>query len=266
MKLRNIIVVLLTVLLVSACTTQKTLTYFQGIDDPAVVKQLNRSFQSKGEVRIAAGDALVILVTAIDPNAVAPFNMPSVMYSSPTSDEIRTTPMLVHYMVDSTGFINFPVLGKIHLAGKTKSEATAYLEGRISASVKDPIVTINFLNFNVSVVGEVNRPGEFRVESERITVIEAIARAGDLTPYGKRNTVRVVREQDGELQCGTINLNSPDLFTSPFYYLKQNDIVYVEPNGVRAMNSQNIGTYLSMATTAASMATVIISVVALTNK
>ena len=266
MSSRHIIIFLFAAILTSACTTQKTLTYFQGIDDPAVVQQLNKHFQSQGEPRITSGDALIILVTALDPNAVAPFNMPAVMYSSPNTDEVRTTPMLVHYMVDSTGCIKFPVLGKIHLAGKTKSEAIAYLEGRISTSVKDPVVTINFLNFNVSVVGEVNRPGSYRIDAERITIVEAIARAGDLTPYGKRNSVRVVREKDGQLLSGTINLNSPDIFTSPFYYLQQNDIVYVEPNGVRAMNSQNIGTYLSMATTAATMATVIISVVALTKK
>lgn len=259
-------IVWLTILLFGACTTQKTLTYFQGIDDPTVLNQINQHFQPQGETRIAPGDAMVILVTALDPQAVAPFNMPSVMYSSPTTDEVRTTPMLVHYMVDSTGCINFPVLGKIRLAGKTKAEATAYLEGRIASSVKDPMVTINFLNYTVSVLGEVNRPGRIKVEAERMTVLEAIAQAGDLTPYGKRNTVKIVREQDGLLQVGTLDLNSPDIFKSPFYHLRQNDLIYVEPNGVRAMNSQNIGTYLSMATTAATMATVIISVVALTKK
>lgn len=266
MKARYIIFGIVSTLLFCACTTQKTLTYFQGVDDPEVVQQINRYFKSQGEPRITVGDALIIIVTALDPNAVAPFNMPAAIYSTPTTDEIRTTPMFIHYMVDSTGCINFPVLGKIQLAGKTKAEAIAYLEGRISASVKDPVVTINFLNFTVNVLGEVTRPGKIRVESERITVLEAIAQAGDLTPYGKRNTVKVVREQDGQLQFGTLDLNAPDIFRSPFYYLQQNDIVYVEPNGVRAMNSQNIGTYLSMATTAATMATVIISVVALTKK
>ena len=253
-------------MLFSACTTQKTLTYFQGIDDPAVVSEINRHFHSQADTHIRIGDALIIIVTALDPNAVAPFNMPAAIYSSPSSDAIHTTPMLIHYMVDSTGCIDFPVLGKVKLAGKSKAEATAYLEGRISASVKDPVVTINFLNYTVSVIGEVNRPGRFQVAAERMTVMEAIAQAGDLTPYGKRNTVKVIREQNGQLQCGTLDLNSPGIFRSPFYYLQQNDLVYVEPNGVRAMNSQNIGTYLSMATTAATMATVIISVVALTKK
>ncbi len=262
----NVLLILSSLIMFSACTTQKTLTYFQGIDNPEVAKAVSQHFNSHGDIRISAGDALIIIVTALDPNAVAPFNMPAAIYSSPSSDVIHTTPMLIHYMVDSTGCIDFPVLGKIKLAGKTKSEAIAYLEGKISASVKDPVVTINFLNFNVSVLGEVNRPGRFQVQAERMTVIEAIAQAGDLTPYGKRNTVKVIREENGQLHFGTLDLNSPEIFSSPFYYLQQNDLVYVEPNGVRAINSQNIGTYLSMATTAATMATVIISVVALTKK
>ena len=168
---------------------------------------------------------------------------------------------LQYYTVDKDGYINFPVLGKVHAEGLTISQLTDTLTTEISKSVNDPIVNIHFANYQVTVLGEVTRPGRYNVSSERITIFDALGLAGDMTPYGKRENVLIARETEGKMQFERLNINNPSIFTSPFYYLQQNDVIYVEPNGVRAVNSQNISLYLSMITTLGSMATVIVSVV-----
>lgn len=246
--------------LFASCTSQKKMAYFRTVTEESA-DSINANFHPLGEARIVKGDALAITVNAIDPKAVALFNMPVVAYQSPGSDQLYTTPALQSYLVDVSGNINFPVVGTIHVEGLTKSELVTFLTEKISASVKDPIVNVRFLNYKVTVMGEVARPGQFTISNERVTVLDALSLAGDMTPYGKRNNVLITREVDGKLQFARLNLNQPDVFTSPFYYLQQNDVVYVEPNHVRAVSSQNISLYLSMLTTLGSMATVIVSVV-----
>ena len=174
---------------------------------------------------------------------------------------LRQTPTPTQsYLVDINGNITFPVLGDIKLAGKTKSEAINYLKERLEPFLKDPIITIKFLNYKITVIGEVARPGQYTINNERVTVLDALGLAGDMTPYGKRNTVLITRENNGKLEFARLNLNSDELFTSPYYFLQQNDVVYVEPNSVRAIASQNISLYLSMITTLGSLATVILTI------
>lgn len=244
----------------SSCTTQKKLAYFREVG-PDNTQEINDQFKTAHEAQIVAGDMLIITVTGLDPAAVAPFNMPVVSYSSPGSDQIYSTPSLQSYLVDVEGNIDFPVIGKVHIAGNSKSEAVKLLNDKLEPFLKNAIVTIKFLNYKVTVIGEVSRPGQYTINNERVTILDALGLAGDMTPYGKRNNVLITRENDGKLEFCRLNLNSKDVFTSPYYYLQQNDIVYVEPNSVRAVASQNLSLYLSAITTLGSLATVIVSVI-----
>lgn len=257
---RSILFVLLSVgvLAFTSCSTQKRLSYFSSMgnqNDSAAVYNYHIH-----EARIVAGDMLIITVSGIDPLAVAPFNQPVVSYSAPGSDQLYNTPSLQSYLVDVNGNISFPVLGEIKLSGLTKSEAISLIKDRLAQYLKDPIVTIKFLNYKITVLGEVARPGQYTINNERVTILDALGMAGDMTPYGKRNTVLVTRENNGKLEFARLNLNSDDVFNSPYYFLQQNDVVYVEPNNVRAIASQNLSLYLSMITTLASLATVLVTV------
>lgn len=253
---------LLSVLAFSSCVTQQKLAYFHNINATAA-DSINQNRTTQSEPIIRPGDQLFITVNALDADAAAPFNMPIASYIAPGSELATTTPSQQSYIVDKDGDIQFPVLGKVHLAGKTKSEAVGLLTEQISTLLRDPIVNMRFMNFTVTVMGEVNRPGQYAITSERVSLLDALAKAGDLTPYGKRNNLLLTRENDGKLEFARINLNDESLFSSPYFYLQQNDILYVEPNSVRALNSQNISLYLSMVTTLGSLATVIVSVISL---
>lgn len=246
-------------MLLASCNTQKRLSYFNSINEKGSFPTYNCQAH---ESRIVSGDMLIITVSGLDPVAVAPFNQPVVSYSAPGSDQLYNTPSLQSYLVDVEGNISFPVLGTIKVAGLTKSDAIALLQEKLTPFLKEPIVSIKFLNYKITILGEVARPGQYTITNERVTILEALGMAGDMTPYGKRNTVLITRESEGKLEFARINLNSNDIFTSPYYFLQQNDVVYVEPNKVRALASQNISLYLSMVTTLASLATVLVTIFA----
>lgn len=260
MKRNNFLVLALMALASSSCVTQQKMAYFKQVDATSA-DSINARYQPAVEPQIIIGDQLFITVAAQDADAAAPFNLPTQVFMTPGSETATTTPSLQYYTVDPEGNINFPILGKLHVAGLRKSEAVRLLTERLSSSLRDPIVNIQFLNYQVTVMGEVNRPGNFKIADERVTILDALAMAGDLTPYGQRHNVLITRENNGKLEFARINLNEAGIFTSPYYFLQQNDVVYVEPNKVRALSSQNISLYLSMVTTLASMATVIVSVV-----
>lgn len=168
---------------------------------------------------------------------------------------------MLGYLVDKNGNINFPQLGEINVRGLTRFE----LSERISRELKDrglvndAVVTVQFLNFKVSVMGEVVRPGTFEVDSDRITILDALSKAGDLTIYGRRDNLKVIREENGERIVAIVDLRSMDLMNSPYYYLKQNDIVYVEPNKARAgqreiNQNRSVSTFASILSVLASLA------------
>ncbi len=258
-KTVNILTIII-LLISTACTSQKKLTYFQNITSETA-HDINAQFLTAHEPNIVVGDMLVITVSGMDPEAVAPFNMPVVSYASPGTDQIYQTPSLQSYLVDTQGEVNFPILGKIKLAGLTKSEAITTISQQLTPFLKDAIVSIRFLNYKVTVMGEVARPGQYTINNERVTILDALGMAGDLTPYGKRDNILVTREINGKLEFARINLNSDEIFTSPYYYLQQNDIIYIEPNSVRAVASQNINLYLSMITTLGSLGSLITVIV-----
>jgi polysaccharide export outer membrane protein len=241
------------------CTSQRKVAYFYGINEESA-EVINETFNTVHESKIVPGDMLSIVISGLDPAAVAPFNLPVVAYARPGSEQLYANPSLQAYLVDVNGYINFPVVGKIHLAGLKKSEAIEKIKFELSEHLKDIVITIQFLNYKITVLGEVNRPGVYSIDNERVTVVDALGLAGDMSIYGKRPNVLVGRENNGKMEFCRLNLNTEDVFTSPYYYLQQNDFVYVEPNNMRALTSQNIPLYLSTVSTLASMATVIISV------
>jgi len=241
------------------CASQKEVAYFNGVDSQSA-ESINKSFNKAHEVRICSGDLLSITVTGLDPLAVAPFNLPLVSYATPGSDLLYAAPTLQAYLVDINGNVNFPVIGIIKLAGLTKSQAISFLNDQLSPYLKSAIVTIQFMNYRITVLGEVARPGQYSINNERVTILDALGMAGDMTIYGKRNNVLITRENSGKLEFVRLSLNTDEVFKSPYFYLQQNDIIYVEPNTVKSIAAQNISLYLSAVSTLVTTIAVIFSI------
>ena len=260
MKIKHVLALAIMVVIATGCVTQKQMTYMRDAD-AAKTDSINARFQAKAQTIIRNGDALTIFVTALDKEAVTPYNLPTVVYATPGSNSVQTTPMLQYYIVDEEGDVNMPVLGKVHLAGLTREGAEEAVRARLETQVVNPSVQVRLVNAHVSVLGEVNHPGRIAMTGDRLTILEALAAAGDLTVYGQRDNVLVTREVNGKIELARVNLRSTDLLNSPYYYLQQNDVIYVSPNKVRAVSSANVSLWLSMVGTVASAATVIVTVV-----
>nr|WP_129733991.1 polysaccharide biosynthesis/export family protein [Parabacteroides goldsteinii] len=230
----------------TACTSTKKILYLQ---DVVPLKQ--QEIEQKYEVIIHSDDLLAIMVNSRDPELALPFNMPMVTYQLGSNSTGQQR--VLGYLVDTNGDIDFPILGKIHVEGLTRMQLTELVKTKLIEGdlIKDPIVTVQFLNFKVSVMGEVGRPGSFTISGDRITLLEALSMAGDLTIYGRRDRVGVIRENNGKRTILFHDLRSAEIFNSPCYYLQQNDIVYVEPNkaksGQSGINQNNtIGVWVSV--------------------
>ena len=249
----------------ASCMTQKKMTYLQDAN-PSKEDSINAHFEAQSETIIRCGDALTIFVSALDKEAVAPYNLPAVAFTAPGSTMVQTTPMLQYYIVDEAGDVELPVLGKVHVAGLRRPEVEQHVEELLSKQVLNPMVQVNLIGAKVSVMGEVNHPMQVSLGRGRLTILEALAAAGDLTPYGRRDNVLVTREVEGKIEMARIDLRSADLLKSPYYFLQQNDVVYVSPNQVRVVNSANAGLWLSTVSTIASAATVIVTVINATKK
>jgi polysaccharide export outer membrane protein len=184
---------------------------------------------------ITANDILSISVSSLNPEASAMFNASTV---TTTEGPNRTS---TGYLVEQDGSIQFPILGKIQVAGLTKAELTEFLRKTLvdKKLLVDPIVSITFLNFRVTVLGEVTRPMVVPVPNEKISLLEAIGMAGDLTIYARRDNVLLIREEKGKRILKRINLNSNDILSSPYYYLKSNDIIYAEPNNTKIFSTSD---------------------------
>ena len=260
-----LLLVLSIICLLSSCVTQKQMTYLLDAA-PSKADSVNPAFIRQVEPVIKAGDALSVTVSALDAEAVTPYNQPTAVYTSIGQSQLTTTPNLQYYTVNEKGEIELPLLGRFHVEGKKRSEVADMIRERLKQQVVNPTVNVMLLNPTVTVMGEVNRPGRYEMPNGRITLLEALGAAGDLTIYGKRDNVLVSREVNGKMEFARINLGSSDLFTSPYYYLQQNDVVYVSPNKVRAISSTNSGLWISIVGTALSAATVIVTVVKRSDK
>ena len=261
-QLKIIIALLACGICAASCVSQRKLSYLRDVT-AASADSVNQTFTSQKENYITKGDLLSILVNAMDIAAVQAFNLPVANVQNLGARQVSAAVgggSLQGYWVDPEGNIDFPVLGKLHVEGMTTTALRDTMTQLISRSVKDPIVNINFMNFFVTVLGEVKNPGRHAVNSQGMTIFEALGLAGDMTIYGKRNNVLVSREVDGKMEFARLNLNDQAIFASPYYHIRQNDVIYVEPNNARAISSQNIPLYLSMITTLGSMATLIVSI------
>ena len=235
--MKNLFLKLITIstvtLMLFSCGSRQDIVYFQDADLAAI----SRPIENYSSV-IKPDDALTITVSSLDLEGMRPFNLSAVSYIANDGDVGRT--MLQSYLVDANGNIDFPVLGTLKLAGLTRIQATAMIKDMLKEYIKDAIVNIRNVNFKISVLGEVNNPGLFTVPNDRITILEALALAGDLTINAERHNVFVAREEGNKKTYNRVNLTSEELFNSPIYYLSQNDVIYVTPNNSRIKGS-NIG-------------------------
>lgn len=194
------------------------------------------NMQVKYAPKIQQEDLLTITVSAADVKATLPFNQQNVYQATAgTATDMAFKPT---YLVDEKGEIDFPVIGKLKVGGLTRLEATELLRSKLKVYINDPGVNLTFANFKVTILGEVTRPGSYTLPQERVTVLEALGLAGDLTLKGQRNNILLVREQNGEKKMERLNLLTDSLLNSPYYYLAQNDVIYVEPNNSQVRNSR----------------------------
>jgi polysaccharide export outer membrane protein len=222
--------------MLASCASQKDVPYFQNsnIVDLSGSKYLY-------DARIMPKDQLTITVSATEDKAAMPFNLTVPTPYTVNNRSTYSQAMLQMYLVDNEGFINFPIIGPIKVGGLTKSEAEKKIQDEIKpfmASSETPIVTVRMPGYQISVLGEVARPGTFNVSREKITILEALAQAGDLTIYGQRNNVQLIREDaTGMKSIHYFDLTDANIINSPYFYLQQNDVIYVTPNKVKAQNS-----------------------------
>jgi len=219
-----------------ACSTPKDIAYLQN------VTAMQQSQAVAHESTVQVNDRLLITVSAtamLDQTQVAQFNLPATAVMDPNSASLTQSPTLQTYIVDTEGCISFPVIGKVKVAGLQHSEAVRLLSDKISPYLSDPIINLQILSFNVSVLGEVLKQGLIPVENEKITVFEALAAAGDMTIYGDRRHVKLIRNNiDGVPEIHELDLTQASIIQSPYYYLQQNDVLYVEPNKTKKRDSR----------------------------
>ena len=260
MKIRHILFIALAGALLSGCTSYKKVPYMQ---DPETVNTYGKEIPLY-DAKIMPKDLLSITVSTSDPQAAAPFNL-TVQTPQNANINLNTTsqPTLQQYLVNNQGEIDFPVLGKLKIGGLTKNEAESMIREKLQPYLKEtPIVTVRMANYKISVLGEVNKPGTFTVSNEKVNVLEALAMAGDMTVYGVRDNVKLIREDaQGKREIVMLDLTKSDLVLSPYFYLQQNDILYVTPNKTKAKNSE-IGNATTIAISATSILVSIASLIA----
>ena len=221
----------------ASCDTWKKINYLQDIEETTTMTMVDH----KGIV-IQPKDQLSIIVSCREPKVAAQFNLPIVSYAA--GSELATgtsgaSQRISGYVVDNEGFINFPEVGRIEVAGLTRWELQDKIAEEITSRgfVNDPVVTVEFMNFRISILGEVSHPGTYTITGDKVNLFQALSLAGDLTIYGERPTVKVTREKGGERTVYVLDLRNSEVFNSPAFYLQQNDVIYVVPNSVRAGQS-----------------------------
>jgi polysaccharide export outer membrane protein len=265
------LLLLLMTILLGSCSAPTNVAYFQNAE---VIRGM--TLQNEQPFRLRPKDKINIVVSSTDPMLVNQFNLTSVsqnMHALGTTLAPQTSvggstsgTSILAYTVDEQGDIDFPVLGKIAVQGKTRQEVAAFLRARLidRELVLDPIVTVEYVNLTVNVLGEVNHPGRVNVQKDYFTILDAIAEAGDLTINGQRENVMVMREIDGEDQTFIINLcDRQDMLSSPAYYLQQNDVIYVTPNPKRQREAKTTGNTFNQPSVWMSLASLLTTITAL---
>ncbi len=261
MNIKSLAALAIGAILLSSCSSTKTvLPLFTDISEvqEGTIGKLDYA------VSIQPDDELYISVLSSYPDATAHYNLP---LSNPATRDALTTPsspQVQTYIVNSEGIITMPTIGEIRVVGLTTEELQKQLTEIIHKDVADAVVRVELLNFQVVVAGEVAKPSTVKINRNRFSVLDAISAAGDLTPYGERSNVLVIREEDGVRKYARLNLNSSEILTSPYFYLKQNDYIYVEPNEIRRANAkynQDNAYKLTVISTIVSAASVVASLV-----
>ncbi|MCF0180666.1 MAG: polysaccharide biosynthesis/export family protein [Muribaculaceae bacterium] len=247
-------------LTLGACSTPQ-LGYFQGV-------QSGQSFDVSKPVfaTFQPGDKLSILVSSKDPSLAYVFNLPVVGNYRPNTEDNPITNRVSNYTIDQDGTIDFPVLGKIHIAGMTRREVADYIKNQLVTKelLKDPTITIEPIDLTYGVMGEVKSPGRYAFDHDKLTLLDALSRSGDLTIYGQRENVLVARTENGKQTYYRVDLTNADqLYASPVFYLRPNDIIYIEPNKRRAKESSEVGNTLAQPTLWVSVASLLTSVAVL---
>lgn len=215
-------------LLFSSCGSKRNLSYFKDLPDSVA---LQTTVPDIPETKIQAGDILRITANTLNPESNVLFNSGTLQMPDSRNNNVSTSDQLAAegYLVDKQGFINFPVIGQVKLGGLTREEARQEMVKQLTNYVKNPIVNVRFLNFKVTVIGEVTKPSTFMIPNEKVTILEALGMAGDMTPFGRRDNVLLIREEKGERTMVKLDIGKKDLMNSPYFYLRQNDVIYVEP-------------------------------------
>lgn len=238
-------VILLAVIFLASCQSYKKVPYLQ---DAEVINQAQQ-LETLYDAKIMPKDLLTIVVSCTNPELAVPFNLVAATPASVQDVNSQTSvqPVLQQYLVDNEGRINFPVLGTLKVGGLTKSQAEQLIVNNLKPYIKEtPIVTVRMANYKISVLGEVARPGTFTITNEKVNLLEALAMAGDMTVWGLRDNVKLIREDaNGKQEIHTLDLNKAETILSPYYWLQQNDVVYVTPNKTKARNA-GVGTSTSL--------------------
>jgi len=261
--IKKIAALILIALTFGSCVSSKDIVYFQSKSDAKTDANApggNNGNATEFETTFKADDLLLIIVSAPDPLAAAPFNLP-VTAVQRTGENITSAAgqqQIQLYLVDKEGNVVLPVLGTVKLGGLTKAQATEKLVTELKKYINQPIINLRIVNYKISVLGEVAKPGSYTISSERITLPEALSMAGDMSIYGLRHEIMVLRDVNGIKTYNTVDITSADFINSPFYYLTQNDVVYVKPNKTR-VNSAAIGPNTTVIITSVSLLITIIA-------
>ena len=262
MKIKSFIILVFCTLFIVSCTSYKNVPYLQ---NPEVVNSYQEMLPMY-DAKIMPKDLLTITVNTSDPEAAAPFNL---VVQSPInvarSSNLTQQPSLQQYLVNNEGYIDFPVLGRLQVGGLTKNEAENLIREKLGDYLKEvPIVTVRMSNYKIAVLGEVARPGMFTVNNEKVNIFEALAMAGDLTIWGMRDNIKLIRENaNGQREIINLNLNNAEIVTCPYYYLQQNDIIYVNPNKTKAKISdigQSTSLWFSATSILVSIASLLVTI------
>ena len=265
MKFFKILSLTLMLLTAVSCGTPKEITYFQDLKPG----QTQLAITDPVEIRVRPKDKLSILVNAPDPKLSNMFNLPIISQQVGQESAMGTSRGISGYTVDSEGNISFPVLGKVRVDGMTREQIAEHLTTQLKEQelIKDPVVTVEFMNLFVSVMGEVNHAGRIKIDRDNMTILDALSEAGDLTIFGKRERVLVLRQENGKQHVYGVNLcDARQIYSSPVYYLQQNDVVYVEPNDTKSRQSTVNGNTVRSTSFYISLASLITSIAVLIAK
>lgn len=263
-QILKVVSAVLCLVAMSSCKTQEKMLYFQDVE-----ANVSETIKGEKDIKLQPKDQISIIVNSKDPQLAALFNLTSSRFQTGrTAVSYGGNGEISGYTLDENGNIDFPVIGNIHVADMTKSQVATFIKSKLLENnlVNDPVVTVEFMNLYFSVLGEVNKPGKYMITKDQITLLEAISMAGDLSVYGVRDGIYVVREESGKRITYNVDIRKKNMFDSPAYYLKQNDVVYVQPNRTKTKNSHTgNSTSLMVSATSAlvSVATLVVNVIRL---